>query len=131
MTVSIPIEKRDKALCLLWDMFNSHKTTIIRVQQLAGLLNHIGHAVVPGHAFNRHFYSKIAGMKKPDHHLSVDKEMKLDCVTWIKFLSDDNALVRPFIDFSSTLVADVINFYSDASKIGVSRYHNSEWYYAL
>ena len=46
-TVSIPLDKRDKALQLLWDIVNKRKATVLRLQQLAGLLNFIARAVVP------------------------------------------------------------------------------------
>ena len=45
-TVSVPIEKRDKAMRLLLHMYNSSEMIVLRVQQLADLLNHIG-CVVP------------------------------------------------------------------------------------
>ena len=119
-TISIPVEKRDKALYQLCILLESRKVTVHQAQKLAGLLNHLFKALVPGKALNRRFYSKIAGLKQ-HHHLRVEREMKMDASTWVSFLKNNNeSLCRPFIDLATTLQADIIEFFSDASgKIGL------------
>ena len=129
-TISIPIEKRDKAVSLLWEILNSEKTTMLRIQQLAGLLNHLGKAIVPARAFTRRFYMKCVGLKQ-HHHIRVDKKLKYDWVTWLKFLSNNKCLTRPFVDFANTLVADEINWYTDASGSEIGGYFGSLWMYAM
>ena len=59
--------------------------TVLKLQQLAGILNHLCKACVPGKAFNSHFYPKFVGIKQ-HHHIRIDKEMKADATMWIKFL---------------------------------------------
>ena len=83
-------------------------------------------------------YEKIAGKLKQYHHVRLDAEFKLDCLTWIYFLQDENAsLSRPFVDFNGrTVTADEIQFFTDASKkktvvwVGYSRidgcFHNGK-----
>ena len=97
-TIHIPIEKRDKALKHLWDLLTSRKTTVLKLQRLAGLLHHLSKALAPARAFNRRYYWKYKGLKQL-HHVRVDKEMKLNTEIWIKFLNNDACLARPFIDF--------------------------------
>ena len=83
-TISIPIAKRDKAIHLLWNLLLSKKTTELKLHQLMGLLNHIGRAVLTGRCFDNR-YAKFTG-RKQRLHVQVDREMKLDSLTWLKFL---------------------------------------------
>ena len=49
-TISITLDKRDKALQLLQEVLEAEKVTVIQLQRLAGLLNFLGKAIVPeGH----------------------------------------------------------------------------------
>ena len=129
-TISIPVEKRNKALKQLWDLMTSRKTTVLKLQKLTGLLNNISKALVPGRAFNRQFYLKCAGQKL-HHHIRVDNEIKLDAAMWIKFLRNDG-LCCQFIDFELTLKADEINWYTDASgTIGLDGIINQHWFHAV
>lgn len=113
-TVSIPIDKIERGKRELDIMVRSKKTTVRQIQKLAGLLNFFCRAVVPGRAFTRRFYSKIAGMKQ-HYHLRVDTGLKSDCKVWENFLNSDEAVCRPFMDFSKILHADELDFYCDAA----------------
>ena len=42
--------------------------------------------------------------------------MRLDLTLWLEFLKDVSAYSRPFIDFTDILVAEDLDFYTDASK---------------
>ena len=64
-TLSIPVEKRDKAVRLLNDIVDKKKATILELQQLTGLLNFISRAVVLGRALTRRMYCKFAKYLKP------------------------------------------------------------------
>ena len=86
------------------------------MQQITGLLNFISKAIVPGRAFTRRMYCKFSDPKLKQHyHLKIDQELKADCSVWLQFLSDDRSVCRPFVDFSTVLMADKINFFTDAS----------------
>ena len=103
-TVSIPVDKRDKALKILISLLDATKATVLKLQQLTGLLNFIGHSIVPGRAFTkricRKFANKLVGKQQEQyHHVTLDREFYLVCYTWILFLRDDSPLVRPFVDF--------------------------------
>ena len=120
----------DKALKQLWDLMTSRKTTVLKLQKLTGLLNNISKALVPGRAFNRHFYLECAGQKL-HHHIRVDNEIKLDAAMWIKFLRNDG-LCCQFIDLELTLKADEINWYTDASgTIGLDGIIHQHWFHAV
>ena len=126
-SISIPLDKRD--------MIKSKKTTILKLQQLTGLLNFFGRCIVPARAYNHCFYSKYS--HKPNlkqyHHFRVDREIRSNCEMWLKFLYDQsrnmsvkicdnnenyiNPVVRPFDDFKLNIwTTDELDFYTDASK---------------
>ena len=130
-TVSIPIEKRNKALELLQFVVTSRTVTVFKLQQLTGLLNFLSTAIIPGRTFTRMMYTKYAhvGMKQ-HYHVNIDSELHSDCRIWIEFLKDDNSLCRPFINFTKTLVAGQIDFYTDTSGAlnkGFGCVFGSEW----
>lgn len=119
-TISIPVEKRDKAVQMIEVMLRQKKTRMINIQQLAGVLNFLCNAIVPGRAFTRRLYAKTAGLKQ-FHHTRVDSEMRQDLLTWQKFLamSDSVTICRPFADFAEDKLTEIIDCSSDAStKIG-------------
>lgn len=95
-------------------MIRSKKVTVHQIQKLAGLLNFFCRAVVPGRAFTRRLYSKTAGLKS-FHHVRVDREMRADCSVWLQFLEMDQAVCRPFMDFTVVLHADNIEYFTDGA----------------
>ena len=104
--ISIPIEKKNKAVQLLKWVIGSRKITVNIVQKLTGTLNFLNRALVPGRTFTRMMYNKLkirdhqGNMLKSYHHVTVEKEFRLDCEIWMSFLnsSDSRRLCRPFID---------------------------------
>lgn len=116
-TLSIPEDKRQKALGMLDRVVESKKVTVMQLQQLTGLLNFICRAVVPGRAFTRRLYAAFSGKKlKQHHHVRVNQEMRLDCKVWLDFLKLDLAVCRPFMDLAHKVYADELDWYTDAAK---------------
>lgn len=81
-------------------------------------------------------YAKFAHNNKllQHHHIYVDKEMRADCQVWKTFLTADNSVYRPFVDFSVELLADELNWYTDSSKnpkFGFGCYFNGQYAYAM
>ena len=76
--ISIPLDKKDKALHLLNDFTGKKKPTVKNLQVLAGYLNFLSRAIFAGRAFTRRIYAKYASTKekklKQHHHISLDKE---------------------------------------------------------
>lgn len=133
LTLGIPIEKRDEALNQIDNILRSRRITMHVLQRLVGLLNFLSRAIVPGRTYNRRFYDRMIGLKQ-HHHLRVDMELRKDLDVWKQFLKKPDSLCRPFVDFSHELVADSLDFYTDAS---LSEKHaafgvvfGKEWTYA-
>ena len=137
LVIMVPEEKRNRAVNWLLSMSKKRKSTVKELERLAGLLNFINKAVIPGRAFTRRMYAKFAKITEEKnlqgfHHLNLDKEFKADCNMWLKFLNNlaSPGIARPFIDVNSPLsTVKIINFTSDASEtIGFgSFFNNKHW----
>lgn len=115
-TISIPTEKRDRALQEIDTITRAKKVKVLQVQQLTGLLNFICRAIFPGRAFTRRFYAKISGGNlKQHHHIRVDQEMREGLLVWRTFLNGDNSYCRPFVDFSIGLNSEELKWFTDSS----------------
>ena len=132
LKLSVPIDKQDRALTMLTYLMQKKKATVGELERLAGFLNFLNKAVVPGRTFTRQMYTKFAGVFDlkllnhmsqnqfaklcAHHHVRLDLEFKNDCHTWILFLENLTAVCRPFVDFSEQLKFKDLGFYTDASK---------------
>ena len=59
-TLSIPMEKRIKAINLIQQAIDKKKVTIHFIQKLTGTLNFLNRAIAPGHAFTKGMYKKLS-----------------------------------------------------------------------
>ena len=131
--VCIPTEKLDNLIRTLTRLLKrrSKKLTLRELQSLCGHLNFMCRSVVPGRAFLRRLYFGTKGIKKPNHHIYIKKEMKEDMLLWLEFLTNSTPYARPFIDFTTKLQANDIDFYADASKnakFGAGGHCGPAWY---
>ena len=133
--ICIPVDKVDKAVKLINSILEnkSKKVTLNQLQKVCGFLNFLGRAIIPGRAFTRRLYVYTTSDKlKPHHHIRVNSEMRQDLLMWAAFLEQPNIFCRPWMDFSTMLVADEIDMYSDASgKIGMGAIWQGNWMYQL
>ena len=134
LTLSIPLEKRQRAQELLKNLLAKKRATVKELQQLAGYLNFLNRAIFPGGVFTRRMYAKFSGIVqvkkgsssrlterrklKDHHHVRLDSEFKLDCKVWLEFLQPNAASMvnHPMIDLlgSPVNLCD-LGFSSDAS----------------
>ena len=136
-------------------MCDNKKATVKDLQVLAGTLNFLNKAIVPGRVFTRHMYAKYAQkinenrtsrrvMSEPDdtetnkfrtqlkqhHHVSLDREFRNDCEVWKLFLLHQSAVCRPFLDLDHEVLVTTLGFFTDASRgknLGFGCYYNLEW----
>ena len=71
---------------------------------------------------------------KQFHHVWLDNEFIKDCWVWVWFLSnlDKTVLCCPFVDVNKFVSAQLLNFYSDASKnpdLGMGVIFGNKWMY--
>ena len=144
-TMSIPLNKQEKALKLLNDLTGKKKATVKDLQILTGYLNFLTKAIVSGRTFTRRMYAKYSQIQniklkngkglKLYHHVKLDQEFHFDCEIWHIFLhnSRNKVVCHPMIDLSVTRTATQLMFYSDASAnplLGVGAYFNKHWLFA-
>ena len=129
--VMVPVEKVQKAVALIESVLDkkSKKVTLNQLQKICGFLNFLGRCVIPGRAFTRRLYTYTANDKLlPHHHIRVNSEMREDLNMWLTFLKHLTVFCRPFLDFSTILIADKIDMFSDASgKIGFGAFCGPTW----
>ena len=142
LMLSIPIEKKTKALNLVNSFIYKKRATVKEIQRLSGFLNFLNKAVVPGRAFTRRMYAiysncldeqgkiKPTSKLKPYHHINLTTEFRNDCTVWQQFLLTPSALHRPFADLDMSQSSVTLNFYSDASanpKLGFGCIFGNHW----
>ena len=107
--LAIPTEKKERALQAIESLLNKCKAAVKELQSLAGFLNFLNQAIVPGRAFTRRMYAKFSGLfavdsrdngvtakrvtLKQHHHIRLDSEFKGDCMVWKEFLGSSTAAV--------------------------------------
>ena len=138
-TLSIPENKRVKALGMIDWALAKKKVTVKFIQQPTGTLNFINRAIVPGRAFTKRMYEKLRLRKASDgsllkqfHHVSLNNSFLEDCKIWRQFLCQvtPTELRRPFIDINQFAEATTLNFFSDASlnsKLGMGAVFGNSW----
>ena len=141
-TISIPMDKVEKALNLLNWIMSKQKVTIKLVQRLTGTLNFLNKAVIPARAFTRRMYERLTVKDKNGnplkqfHHVSLNREFKDGCRVWQSFLMDMSQpqLCRPFIDIEKDSNAIDMRFYTDTllnSKLGMGGiFKGKHWFVA-
>ena len=92
MIIFIPPDKLAEAMQWFTTVIHSKKVTIRQLQCLSGLLNFLTKAIRPSRAFIRRIYNKLKNLP-PHYHMSVDKQTKLDCHMWLKFLHQKSTLL--------------------------------------
>ena len=86
--------------------------------------------IVPGRAFTRRLYAYVKPNMRPYHHICMMQEIKSDMEMWCTFMKDPSIYCRPFIDFTSILTAEELEWTTDASAaIGVRGIWGSHWFH--
>ena len=81
-TLSLPLDKKEKAKYMLELCIKNKKATVKQIQSLTGLLNFLNRVIVPGRAFTRRLYFAIhsqTGALKQHHHVSLSRDFREDC----------------------------------------------------
>ena len=135
LLLSLPLEKRDKALRLLNDLTGKKKVTVKQLQVLTGYLNFLTKAIHAGRTFTRRIYAKYTNRNrklKQHHHIAIDNEFRFDCEIWRVFLDNhkERSVCRPMLDLATTTSSVELNFYSDASAgefLGFGAIFDNRW----
>ena len=137
--LALPDDKILKAIRLLKLTCDAKKMTVKMIQRLAGTLNFLCKAIIPGRTFTRSMYEKLkivdskGSPLKPYHHVNINQQFKFDCGVWQIFLENASAnqLCRPFIDLTDQLEAVHLNFATDATlnpNLGMGGIFQNRWF---
>ena len=98
---------------------SKRKITILQLQQICGFLNFLAKAVIPGRAFTRHLYDKLAKHHylKPHNHIKISEDMMLDSQMWRNFVRHPSVFCRPFLDITKTWTSVNWNFFPMPQRI--------------
>ena len=104
--LALPQEKIDKAVNWLQLALNNKKILVKDVERLTGLLNFLNKAIVPGLAFIRQMYPKIAGKtKRASPHIFRPRVLsRLCCVVE----TTQGKLLRNFVSIISKYPIDCL-----------------------
>ena len=139
--LALPVEKVSKANDLLLAFINKKKATVKEIQRLVGLLNFLHKAIYPGCTFTRRMYAKLTltssnGKKlRHYHHISLDREFRQDCITWLKFLEQTPRpakFCRLFLDLHKLMEAADLGFHIDSSAcevLGIGGVCGKQWFW--
>ena len=86
----LPLEKVEKCKSLLSQFLTRKKVTLQEVQSLTGLLNFACSVIQPGRAFLRRHVDLTLGVKKANHKIRLNREVKEDLKIWLSFFSNFN-----------------------------------------
>ena len=136
MVMSVPEEKRNKAINLLNEAIQRKKLKICEIQKLTGTLNFLNRAITTGRAFTRGMYTKLkirdnsGALLKQHHHVNLKQDFIQDCRVWLQFLTNLNhKLCRPYWDTINDR-GKILRFTSDASlnsKLGMGATFEDRW----
>lgn len=124
----LPLEKVEKCKSLLSQFLTRKKVTLQEVQSLTGLLNFACSVIQPGQAFLRRHVDLTLGVKKANHKIRLNREVKEDLKIWLSFLSNFNG--KSFFMEDRWLHSPKLNLFTDASgAIGFGTIFGPHWCY--
>ncbi len=127
-TITIPEDKIKKTKTLIEDFLQHRTRRVKQCQALAGTLNFLSKAIVPGRAFTRRLYDAIPKNRVPDHHVNVSAAVKKDLTVWLQMIAASDCH-RPFMDFT-VQKAESLGIYTDASgsaELGLGCVWQNPW----
>ncbi|XP_053403684.1 uncharacterized protein LOC123554801 [Mercenaria mercenaria] len=129
MEIRIPIVKIDEVIQKIEFILSKNSVTLREMQSLIGSLNFCCRAIVVGRPFCRRLINSTCGVKRPFHHVRLNKGIKLDLEMWLRFFRNCNG-ISVFHD-RFWLSNDDEQLYTDSSGgIGFGIWFNGHWCHA-
>lgn len=125
MESKLPEDKRLKTLEAIHDFLPCKKVTLKQIQTLAGLLQYACLVIPAGRPFLRRLSNLTIGLKQAHHTKKVTWETRRDLKVWQEFLHNFNG--RSFFVEDGWLSSDVLNLYTDSSKLGFGLTMGTHW----
>lgn len=123
----LPQDKIHKIRESLTSFLHKKKATLKELQSLLGLLNFACQVVIPGRPFLRRLIDLTKGLSKPNHHVRLNREAKLDLHMWSNFIEHFNG-VSMFLS-EKWESSNHLSMFTDASNLGYAAILGKKWFF--
>ena len=86
-------DKLEDAINLVRSFARRKKVTLRELQSLIGMLNFACKIILPGRPFLRRLIDLAIGISRPNFHIRLNNEARLDLATWLIFLECFNRVL--------------------------------------
>ena len=125
MTMEVTPERYAETMSLLPFWLARRTSTKTELLSLIGCLSFVAKVVRPGRIFLRRLIDLGKSVKRHHHHVTYNKQAKLDIQWWIDFLPEWNC--KSIIPESLSIRASDIKLFTDASDIGFGATYGTAW----
>ena len=130
LEASLPLDKLRKCKELLLSYSTKNSCTLRKLQSLIGYLNFCCSVITCGKAFLRRLINLTIGIKKPFHHVHLNREVKADLSMWLTFLARYNG--KSMFLNERFLSSNTLSLYTDsAQSLGYGAIYSSKWLYGM
>ena len=126
MEARLPRDKLDDALNLVTRFARRKKVTLRELQSLIGTLNFACKVIVPGRPFLRRLIDLTIGISRPNFHIRLNNEARLDLAAWLIFLQSFNG-VSVLLD-EHWISSEKLELFTDASNHGFAGVLKGKWF---
>ena len=116
MEARLPQDKLDQARDLVKKFSRRKKVTLRELQSLIGTLSFACKVIVPGRPFLRRIIDLTVGIAKPNLHIRLNNEARLDLAAWLIFLDNFNGV--SVLLGQQWLTSERLELFNDASNQG-------------
>ena len=125
MTIAITPDRYLETTTALPRWITRRTCTKTEILSLIGVLSFIAKVVRPGRTFLRRLIDLSTTVKCQHHHITLNKESKLDIQWWIDFLPEWKS--SSMIPEPDLVLSTDIQLYTDASNIGYGAVYGNKW----
>ena len=126
MEARLPQDKLEDAINLVRSFARRKKVTLHELQSLIGTLNFACKVIVPGRPFLRRLIDLTIGISRPNFHIRLNNEARLDMAAWLVFLESFNG-VSVLLN-ENWLSSEKLELFTDASNLGFAGVLKGKWF---
>ena len=126
MQTRLQQDKLTNVITLVRSFSRRKQVTLRELQSLIGTLNFACKVVTPGRPFLRRLIDLTIWISKPNYHLRLNREARLDLSSWLVFLQSFNG-VSVLLN-QQWLLSEKLELFTDASNKGYAGILNGKWF---
>ena len=115
MEARLPLDKLDDVLNLVTGFARRKKVTLRELQSLIGMMNFACKVTVPGRPFLHRLIDLTIGISRPNFHIRLNNEARLDLAAWLMFLQSFNGILV-LLD-EHWISSEKLELFTDASNL--------------